>query len=268
MSAPARRPTVRPSRGCLRRPAGTPYDYGSARTWRGRDGGTGRRTDVTGGRPPHRPVVTLAALYGAGGSVVGPKVAERLSVPLLDRAIPAAVARHTGLSEDADAGVDDHPRSPMQRLVSSLGRSTTPGGGTGGSVEQLDMQERSVRARIEEFLARSTVSGGVAVGRGGMVVLQSVPWALHVHLGGPREARVRQRMALEGIDRDTAERRRRAEDRARAEYVRRAYGVDGADPGLYHLMIDSTAIDLDTCVDLIVTAGRARARAAADCPAP
>jgi hypothetical protein len=211
----------------------------------------------------HRPVVTLAALYGAGGSVVGPKVAERLSVPLLDRAIPDAVAEQTGLPQEAVADIDDQPRGPMQRLVSSLGRGTTSSGGSGGWVEQLDLQERGLRARIEEFLARSSVSGGVAVGRGGMVVLQSVPWALHVHLGGPREARLRQRMRLEGIDHDTAERRRRYEDRARAEYVRRAYGVDGSDPALYHLIIDSTAVDLDTCVDLIVTAAQARVRAAA-----
>ena len=35
---------------------------------------------------PARPVVTLAAFYGAGGTVVGPRVAERLGVAFLDRA--------------------------------------------------------------------------------------------------------------------------------------------------------------------------------------
>jgi cytidylate kinase len=50
-------------------------------------------------------------------------------------------------------------------------------------------------------------------------------------------------------------------DRIRIGYVRHAYGVDGEDPSLYHLMIDSTALDLGTCVDLIVTASRARAGA-------
>jgi cytidylate kinase len=93
-----------------------------------------------------------------------------------------------------------------------------------------------------------------------MIVLREVPWVLHVHLGGPREARLRQRIALEGIDRPTAERRQKAEDGARMRYVRRAYGIDGGDPSLYHLMLDSTAIDLDTCVDLIVTAAQARTR--------
>jgi hypothetical protein len=49
---------------------------------------------------PRSSVATLAALYGAGGSVVGPRVAERLGVELLDRKVPEDVARHTGLSEN------------------------------------------------------------------------------------------------------------------------------------------------------------------------
>jgi shikimate kinase len=47
----------------------------------------------------HPPLVTLASLYGAGGSVVGPRVAERLGVAFLDRAIPDRVAKQTGLPE-------------------------------------------------------------------------------------------------------------------------------------------------------------------------
>ena len=206
----------------------------------------------------HAPVVTIAALYGAAGSVIGPRVAERLGVPLLDRAIPEEVAKRTGLSEAAVADVDEVPRSAIERLTANLGRASTITGAVGGSVERLDVEERAVRAQIEEFLARASISGGVAIGRGGMVVLRSVPWALHVHLGGPRDARIQQRMALEGIDRATAEQRQKAEDRTRIDYVRRAYGVDGSLPSLYHLMLDSTAIDIDTCVDLIVAASRAR----------
>jgi cytidylate kinase len=208
--------------------------------------------------PP--PVVTIAALYGAGGTVIGPRVAERLGVPYLDREIPEAVARRTGLSQDAVADVDEEERSGVQRLVSSLGRAATISGAVGGSSEHLDVQERTIRGYIEEQLAQAAVSGGVALGRGGMVVLRSVPQALHVHLGGPAEARVQQRMALEGIDHATARRRRELIDRTRLRYVRSAYGVDGEDPSLYHLMLDSTAVDLDACVDLIVMAAQARTR--------
>jgi hypothetical protein len=208
--------------------------------------------------PHHPPVVTIAALYGAAGSVIGPRVADELGVPFLDRAIPEAVAKRTGLPEGALEDVDQMPRGVVDRLAASLGRATTMTGGTGGSVERLDVQERAIRGHVEEFLARATISGGVAMGRGGMVVLRTVPWVLHVYLGGPREARIEQRMAIEGIDRATAEERQRVEDETRIAYVRRAYGVEGEDPALYHLMLDSTALDIGTCVDLIVIAARAR----------
>jgi cytidylate kinase len=208
---------------------------------------------------PHPPVVTIAALYGAGGSQIGPRVAELLSVPFIDREIPNAAARQAGIAIDALADVDQEPRTGVDRLIASLGRATTTSGGAGGR-EDLDLDERRLRSYLEAAMARAAALGCVTVGRGGMVVLRSVPSALHVHLGGPREARVAQRMRLEGIDRHTAERRQKAEDRIRIGYVRRAYGTDGADPRHYHLMLDSTALDLDTCVEIIVRAAQARTR--------
>jgi cytidylate kinase len=207
-----------------------------------------------------KPVVTLSALYGAGGSIVGSRVAEQLGVPFLDREIPEAVARRAGLSPDAVRIIDDAPRTTSERLMSELGRAATVSGAAGGADEHLELLERRLRNHVEEFLAQASASGGVALGRGGMVVLRDVPSALHVYLGGPRDARVRQGMALEEVDRDTAERRQKAEDEIRVGYVRRAYGVDGQDPGMYHLMLDSTALDLDVCVELIVAASRARIR--------
>ena len=56
--------------------------------------------------------------------MVGPRVAERLGVPLLDRKIPEDVARRTGLSEEAVGEVDEKPRSRMERLAETLGRGS------------------------------------------------------------------------------------------------------------------------------------------------
>ena len=221
--------------------------------------------DATGTRDesvPRNPVVTVAALYGAGGSVVGPRVAERLGVEFLDRAIPASVAGRMGVPEEVVTDYEEQPRSRMERLIANLARvpSAIPSGAE--PVEILQIEERQMRAEIEEFLVQASVRGGVVLGRGGAVVLGSLPGALHVYLRAPREARVEQAMEIEGIDRRTAERRLEANDRARIEYVRSAYGVDGTDPSLYHLVLDTDAFDLDTCVDLIVDASRARLRQA------
>ena len=67
-------------------------------------------------------------------------------------------------------------------------------------------------------------------------------------------------MALHHVERSVAEKRQQVEDRARVGYVRRAYGADGLDPCWYHLILDSTAVDIDDCVEQIVAAARARVR--------
>jgi cytidylate kinase len=90
-------------------------------------------------------------------------------------------------------------------------------------------------------------------------VLRDHPGALHVRLTGPREARIEQGMRLEGVDRETAARHADETDRARETYVRHFYRVDPRDATLYHLVIDSTAIPLEACADMIVEAARARA---------
>ena len=207
---------------------------------------------------PLPPVVTVAALYGANGSVIGPHVAERLGVEFLDRAIPASVAKETGLAEEALGAIDEQPRSRSERVVSALARVSNPTTGTGLAVERVHSDERRMRSEIEAFLARAQHSGGVVLGRAGTVVLRDVPGALHVYLGGPEEARIKVAMEREGIDRKTARRRLVVSDRARRAYVSGAYGVDGDDPDLYHLMIDTPALGVDASVDLIVLASERR----------
>ncbi len=166
-----------------------------------------------------KPVVTLAALYGAGGSIIGPRVADRLGVPFLDRAIPSSVARRSGLSVAALAEAVEEPRRRWDRVAEALGRASPPNGAS-GQVERLDLEERRLRREIAQFLAEASRSGGVVLGRGGAVVLGAVPAALHVYLGGNGDSRIKRPIDIQRIDRATAARRVDAHDRARREYVK------------------------------------------------
>jgi cytidylate kinase len=203
-------------------------------------------------------VVTIAALYGAGGSRVGHRVAERLDVQFLDRAIPTTVAKRAGLPEQALVDVDERRQTRWQRLLDALGRASPPSSAS-GQVERLDLEIRRLRSEIEEFLADARRSGGVVLGRGAAIVLAEAPGALHVHLGGDRQARVERVMEWQRVDRQTAAHLVKVNDRARRDYVRSAYGVDGDNPVLYHVMLDSIAFGVDVCVDLIVAASESRA---------
>ena len=59
------------------------------------------------------------------------------------------------------------------------------------------------------------------------------------------------------LDSEAAERALRQFDRTHAAYFRQFYGVDVFDPSLYHLALDSTAIDFDVCVEAIARTARA-----------
>jgi cytidylate kinase len=171
-------------------------------------------------------LVAISSPYGAGGSRVAPALAARLGVPFLDR--PAGTELGSiGLAWGTPAGME------LEDLV--------PG----------DARRREIEAELRALQERG---GGVVLGRAAAVLLRDDPRVLRVLLTGPPERRIEQAMAIEGIDRETAAVRLQRTDRARIAYHETLYCVDPRSPHLYHLMVDSTAIPLDTVVDLLVAA--------------
>jgi cytidylate kinase len=201
-------------------------------------------------------VVTISATYGTGGSVIGPAVAERLGVPFLDRAIPGAVARELGVTLAEALAHDDRAESGLGRLLTGMMRlPTVTFGGVEPYMPPVPLTPEEFTERTEQVIREmARARGGVFLGRAGAIVLADHPGALHVRLDGPLRRRVLQTAVFSGIPERQAKRIVCDNDRARAAYVRQFYRADPADPGLYHLVLDSTVIPVPTCVELIVTA--------------
>jgi cytidylate kinase len=118
----------------------------------------------------------------------------------------------------------------------------------GGSAEEFR------RATEKVLCARAATGSGVILGRGGVILLREDLRVLRVRLDGPPRARVEQAMRIEGVDERTAERRRRRLDRTHEAYARHFYGVDLRDPALYHVVLDPTALGIETSVEMLVAA--------------
>lgn len=203
-------------------------------------------------------LVTLSASYGAGGSWVGPTLAKRLGVPFVDRVIRSDASSRMAVPLDAALKMDD---VTLGRLFSHLVVSLAPiGDAFGVSVSGSEAaDEPSFVSTVERAIIERADSGeGVILGRAGAVVLRDDSRALHVRLDGPEEARLEQAMRIEGIDRETATLRMTTIDDARHGYVRRFRHNDARDPSLYHLIIESTSVDLETCVEVIALAAASR----------
>ena len=137
-------------------------------------------------------------------------------------------------------------------------RVLAPAGMAFGARPFLDhevVDENAYRDATEQVIREQAArEGGVFLGRAAALVLSDTPGALHVRLYGPRERRVERAIELEGIGREEAERRLDDNDRAREAYVHHFYGADPNDLKHYHLALDTSAISLDRCVDLIAAA--------------
>jgi len=201
-------------------------------------------------------VVTISASYGAGGAYVGPRLAERLDVPFVDRAIPNEVAQRLAVPLAEAVRHDEAAGSVFERFI----RVLAPAGMAFGARPFLDheiVDENAYRDATEQVIReQASREGGVFLGRAAALVLRDAPRALHVRLYGPRDARVARAMELEGIPHEEAERRLDDNDRARESYVHHFYGADPSDLRHYHLAIDTTVIELDRCVDLIASAAQ------------
>ena len=207
-------------------------------------------------------VVTFSAPYGAAGAEVAPAVAERLGLPFHDRVIPAQVAGRLGVSVAEAEANDETVVRGLWRLVASLGTMPDPVGGVLPTAALPDA--RSYREQTERVLAEiADGAGGVVLGRAGAMVLRDRADVLHVRLDGPPDRRLAAAVERSGRSPEEVRREMEANDRTREAYVRHFYRCDPAAARHYHLVIDSTALPVDTVVDLVVTAARARGIGAA-----
>jgi cytidylate kinase len=202
-------------------------------------------------------LIALSASYGAGGSVVGPQLAERLDVPFVDRAIPTKVAESLEVPLAQALERDENVGSLLDRMLKHF--APLSGAYVSGDAGEALMGNDVYREATERVICEHAEAGrGVILGRACAYVLRDRPEVLRVRLDGPEEARLKQAMRIQGVDRDTAQERMRQTDKARELYLRHFYGADARDSSLFHLIVDSTAIGLDTCVELVAAAALAR----------
>ena len=201
-------------------------------------------------------LITVSASYGAGGSIVGPALADRLGLPFLQRVTTSEGYVAEPGPCDEQLSMEEIKVTPVHRLLAHFTQAM-PAGPT-QSPPSTHHQDEHLRGHGEAGIHRLLADGGggVILGRGAAVVLGK-DRGFHVRLDGPADRRVIQGAAIEGISEEKAKERLGAADKARTAYVRRLYRCDPADASLYHLVIDSTAIPLDTVIDLIVTTAHA-----------
>jgi cytidylate kinase len=175
----------------------------------------------------------------------------------LDRAIPAGVVHELAPSGEIEESLDEPAPRRWERIIMGFANATTPMGPNQLPTAEIETPERFRKANEANLREIADSTGGVILGRAGMVVLGDRSGVLRVRLDGPVEARIAHAIA-QGVDEASARKDQRAVDRARDAYARVFFNARQDDPTLYHLVIDSTALTVDGSVDIIVRAASDR----------
>ncbi len=218
-------------------------------------------------------IVTLSRQMGAGGSDIAAGVAKALGLRIIDREAIDLAAIKVGVPEIAlhELGYEGQ-RNLIQRILDAL--MTSPAIPSVVEVQRRESVASLTRpprgiftptmpllsAAMEDYvrmvgmvLLNIAQEGNVLiVGRGSQVVLKEKPEVLHVKVVAPLARRIEKLMYTEGLTQSEARRRLLASDQARADYLRRYYGVNWLDPQLYDLVINTGRVSFQTAVQLVV----------------
>lgn len=205
-------------------------------------------------------LVAISAAYGAAGRRIGSRLASELGVPFVDRAIPSASA--AGLEVPLDEGASEH-RGWLERVLRGfVGAAVAVPGPV--PAESGPAAADEFRRASEELLREQAAHGeGVILGRAAVVVLREDARVLRVRLDGPAERRIEQAIHALGATPEEAAEAVRKLDLTHDAYLRHFYGADIHDPSLYHVMLDSTALPIEVCVEMLAAAAHAHAPAPA-----
>ncbi|MGI6207877.1 MAG: AAA family ATPase [Anaerolineae bacterium] len=219
--------------------------------------------------------VTISREHGALGTEIGRRVAERLGGRYLDRELIEMAFRYIGLptpTEEPTPGARREAASLGRRIVDAitgpLSWGMAPGlrhvdtgygeMGESSPIRQAAGSDEAYVVLMSQVMERVVEENpnSVLVGRGGQCVLAGKPGVLHVHICATLSDRIERVAAAEGLGRQEAAERVRAQDAGRAHYIRHYYGADWLEPSLYHLTVSTSGFTVDEAVELILSAAK------------
>jgi cytidylate kinase len=209
-----------------------------------------------------RSIVCISQATGSGGLEIGHAVAERLGFPCLDEEIVALAAARERIDPEEVADVERR-QTLVRRFLQGIERR-----------EKLESFAHSVlfpdpdaerpprvvplatsadhRAAIRAVIREAAEQGQVViVSHAASIALADMPGLLRVLVTASLETRA-QRISGPDLDSRRALKRVKETDRARADYLKRFYGVSREEPTHYDLVINTDVLGQEQAVDLII----------------
>lgn len=194
-------------------------------------------------------VITIGRQFGSGGRSIGEKLAKKLGVNFYDKELISIAAKESGMSPEVFEGVDE---KATNSLLYSLSMGMYSFGSGLPAMGDLPVNDKLylLQHRIIKDIAEK--ENCVIVGRCADYVLRDNPKRVSLFIYADMEYRKEQSIQKHGIDAAHAEHIINKTDKNRANYYSFYSGQKWGMVENFDLCIDSSKLDEDKIVDLLV----------------
>jgi cytidylate kinase len=213
----------------------------------------------TGVPPEDAVVVTIARQFGSGGSDIAHLVAQHGGLTYLDQEIIAQVAQRLGADIEYATHQDEKTSSMANHILGAIQASNpfnlhynTLRDRASARTQSKELSYFQITQRV--ILELASEGNAVIVGRGSQFLLHGAPRTLHIYIFAPLPHRIEVVMKQFQLNRQDASQLIEQRDHEQDAYLRRYYGTDGRQPGLYHLLINTGLFSFEHAADFICQA--------------
>ena len=202
-------------------------------------------------------VVCISSQDGAGAQEAARLVASSLGFRLIDEDIVTRAAVEAGVDEGVVADVERR-KSRLLKLVEAIGTSGLGAGyGVPGAViiTQTEPASDTLRGMIRSVIEDTAAKGNTVIAsHAASLALAEREDVLRVLVTAPAQTREQRLAESLGVDEKEAARVIKRSDAARADYIKRFYGISAELPTHYDLVINTEKLAPEDAARLIVQA--------------
>lgn len=114
-----------------------------------------------------------------------------------------------------------------------------------------------VEQTAETILRLAQLGNVILIGRGANLITAKLPGVFHVRLVASVADRIEHAHRFYAMSQGEARAFVEREDKGRQRYLKKYFSVDGEDPMIYHLVINTSLVSYDAAAELIATAASA-----------
>lgn len=196
-------------------------------------------------------VITISRKFGAGGKTLGEMVSEKLGYTLYDKELIQMIAEKAKVSENGVEFIEKEARGKLGIFISGMVPKVIADlKGKKKSEDTID-EEVYIDVLKDIFTKIAEKGNAVIIGRGGQYVLQNKKDVFHVLATARKEDRTKFLVKKYELSLKNAIKAVELDDKKRMNLYRK-YGRDDYDkPLVYHLVLNTSKIDLDSACELI-----------------